>query len=396
MKKRTLLAAGALCATAAGWMPPHVAQAQQTGTAPKAGTASTPAKAPATPAAPAKPVSPTAVAAEVNNEKIMLIDLERMVSSFRERQPALAANTPEAQAALKSVREQILNSLVTQRLLYQEAKRRKIEPKREDVDKAMLEFKNSFEKSEDYQNMLTRVGKTEQDVRQRITEEMAIRELSIQLTADVVVADAEIEKFYNENKDAFTLPEVVKAHHILISFPQKRDARGRVEFVQPSAADKNKLKARANNILKQAQAKGADFEKLALQYSEDPTAKGKSRCRATRGIWASSLAERVLKRLAMLYSLPQSARSSAQLRPSMVSILCVSTAKLPDGFCRLAKHAPTSHGVGASQRPRRDSTRLLLRSPSAPPSEEHLTKAIESRLRDLHRVLVRHEYADTH
>jgi parvulin-like peptidyl-prolyl isomerase len=295
MKKRTLLAAGALCATAAGWMPPHVAQAQQTGNAPKAGTASTPAKAPATPAAPAKPVSPTAVAAEVNNEKIMLIDLERMVSSFRERQPALAANTPEAQAALKSVREQILNSLVTQRLLYQEAKRRKIEPKREDVDKAMLEFKNSFEKSEDYQNMLTRVGKTEQDVRQRITEEMAIRELSIQLTADVVVADAEIEKFYNENKDAFTLPEVVKAHHILISFPQKRDARGRVEFVQPSAADKNKLKARANNVLKQAQAKGADFEKLALQYSEDPTAKGNESMPGNKGNLGEFTRERVLK-----------------------------------------------------------------------------------------------------
>jgi parvulin-like peptidyl-prolyl isomerase len=223
------------------------------------------------------------VAAEVNNEKIMLIDLERMVNSYRERVPQLAANTPDAQKALQSVREQILESLVAQRLLYQEAVRRKTVPKREDVDKAMLEFKKNFEKTEDFQAMLTKAGKTEQDVRQRITEEMAIRELSTQLTADVVVPDAEIEKFYNDNKAEFTVPELMKAHHILIAFPTKTAANGAVEFVQPPAAEKAKLKARANNVLKLAQAKDADFEQLALKHSEDPTAKGNEQNPGNKG-----------------------------------------------------------------------------------------------------------------
>ncbi|HEX8235900.1 MAG TPA: peptidylprolyl isomerase [Abditibacteriaceae bacterium] len=305
MKKHTLLAAGALCATAAGWMPPHAAQAQQTAQAQQsaqgAGGAST--QAATTPAAstatvPAKPVSPTAVAAEVNNEKIMLVDLERMVSSYRERVPALAANTPDAQAALQSVREQILESLITQRLLYQEAVRRKIAPNREDIDKAMLQFKSSFEKTEDFQTMLTRAGKTEQDVRQRITEEMAIRELTRQLTADVVVPEADITKFYNDNPKEFTTRELMRAHHILIAFPQKKSADGRVEFLQPSAADKAKLRARANSILKQAQAKDADFQKLALQYSEDPTAKGSELNPGNKGNLGEFAREQVLKSFA--------------------------------------------------------------------------------------------------
>lgn len=287
MKKCSMLAAGALCATAAALMPQQPVQAQQAGAAPATGATSTPAKpaaaAPTTPAAPVQPVSPTAVAAEVNNEKIMLIDLERMVNSYRERVPQLAANTPEAQTALQSVRAQILESLVAQRLLYQEAVRRKTVPKREDVDKAMLEFKKNFENTEDFQAMLTKAGKTEQDVRQRITEEMAIRELSTQLTADVVVSEAEIEKFYNENKAEFTVPELMKAHHILIAFPIKKAPDGSVEFIKPPAAELAKLKARANNVLKLAQAKDADFEKLALQYSEDPTAKGNEQNPGNKG-----------------------------------------------------------------------------------------------------------------
>jgi parvulin-like peptidyl-prolyl isomerase len=293
MKKRTLLTVGALYATAAGWMPQQSAQAQGGG---NANTAAKPAAtAPAASATPAKSVSPTAVAADVNNEKIMLIDLERMVSSYRERVPALSANTPEAQAALQSVRAQILDSLITQRLLYQEAKRRKIEPKREDVDKAMLQFKSSFDKTEDFQAMLTRAGKSEQDVRQRITEEMAIRELTRQLTADVVVPEADITKFYTANPKEFTTPDVMKAHHILISFPKKKDARGRVEFLKPSAADKAKLLARANNVLKLAQAKNADFQKLALQHSEDPTAKGDERNPGNNGNLGEFTREQVLK-----------------------------------------------------------------------------------------------------
>jgi parvulin-like peptidyl-prolyl isomerase len=295
MKKHTLLAAGALCATAAGWVSQGPAVAQQSapaGTAPDKSTA--PAKSAAA-AAPAKPVSPTAVAAEVNAEKIMLLDLERKVDSVRERVPALAANTPQAQAQLKMVREQILANLITHRLLSQEAKRRKIEPKREDVDKQMLQVKNGFPKPEDFQAMLAREGKSEQELRQLISDEIAIRELTRQLTADVVVPEAEIAKFYNENPKEFTTREIMKAHHILIAFPKKTDDKGRVEFLQPPAAEKAKLRARANNVLKMAQAKDADFQKLALQYSDDPTAKGNELNPGNKGNLGEFAREQVLK-----------------------------------------------------------------------------------------------------
>jgi peptidyl-prolyl cis-trans isomerase C len=235
------------------------------------------------------------VAAEVNNEKIMMVDLERMVSSYRERVPALSTDNAEAKAALQQIREQILDGLITQSLLHQEAKRRKLTPKREDVDKAVLQFKSSFQKDADFEQMLTSAGKTTQDVRQRIEEELAIRELTRVLTADVTVPEAEIQKFYDANVAEFTVPDRIAAHHILISFPQKKAADGTVQFTPPSASEKAKLLARARNVLKMTQAKGADFEKLAVQHSEDPTAKGNAQMEGNKGNLGDFSRDRVLK-----------------------------------------------------------------------------------------------------
>jgi parvulin-like peptidyl-prolyl isomerase len=143
--------------------------------------------------------------------------------------------------------------------------------------------------------MLAKAGKTMQDVRQRIMEELAIRELTRQLTADVTVPEAEITKFYNDNAGDFTVPERVQAHHILIAFPQKKATDGTVQFSQPAPAEKAKLLARAKNVLKMAQARDADFEKLAIQYSEDPTAKGNANIPGNKGNLGSFRREQVLK-----------------------------------------------------------------------------------------------------
>jgi hypothetical protein len=90
----------------------------------------------------------------------------------------------------------------------------------------------------------------------------------------VVVPEAEIAKFYNENPKSFTTREIMKAHHILIAFPKRR-MTGRVEFPAAAAAEKAKLRARANNS-QDAQAKDADFQKLACSTRMIPLPKATS------------------------------------------------------------------------------------------------------------------------
>jgi peptidyl-prolyl cis-trans isomerase D len=83
------------------------------------------------------------------------------------------------------------------------------------------------------------------------------------LAAKYTPADSEIEDYYKRNADArFKHPEEVHARHILISVPA-------------GASDKEKAaaKAKAEDVLKQAHAKGADFVKLAAKYSDDTSNK---------------------------------------------------------------------------------------------------------------------------
>ncbi len=79
------------------------------------------------------------------------------------------------------------------------------------------------------------------------------------LAAKVNPSDKEIQNYYNRQRDSgLTHPEQVRARHILIA-------------VAPDAtpAQKAAAKAKADDLLKQIKA-GADFAKLAKQFSDDP------------------------------------------------------------------------------------------------------------------------------
>jgi peptidyl-prolyl cis-trans isomerase D len=79
------------------------------------------------------------------------------------------------------------------------------------------------------------------------------------LAAKVTPSDKDIRNYYNNQRDsALTHPEQVRARHILIAVPP--DA---------TPAQKAAAKAKADDLLKQIKA-GADFAKLAKQFSDDP------------------------------------------------------------------------------------------------------------------------------
>src|ERR1039458_5545281 len=69
-------------------------------------------------------------------------------------------------------------------------------------------------------------------------------------------SDADLLSLYNQNKDAFRVPERVRVQHILLKTTGK------------PPADEPKIKAQADDLLKQIHA-GASFADLAKQYSED-------------------------------------------------------------------------------------------------------------------------------
>jgi len=72
--------------------------------------------------------------------------------------------------------------------------------------------------------------------------------------------DVDLQRAYNQNQGAFRIPEQVKVRHILLKTQGK------------PPADDAKIKAQADDILKQVRA-GGNFAELAKKYSEDPGSK---------------------------------------------------------------------------------------------------------------------------
>jgi peptidyl-prolyl cis-trans isomerase D len=78
----------------------------------------------------------------------------------------------------------------------------------------------------------------------------------VKVGQSIQVSDTQVQSFYNSHKDQFRTKERVKARHILVSILNK------------PAADVPKLKAKAEDLLKQIKA-GADFAKMAQENSDD-------------------------------------------------------------------------------------------------------------------------------
>lgn len=203
------------------------------------------------------------VAADVNGEKITLADLNRRVDLIKAGEPALQANTPEAQKSLANLRSQILDQLVTIRLLSQEARNRKIVTAPKDVDTLIAQVKSRFKTDAAFNTWLGQQGVSSNELRARLTDELAMDELTTEVTADVTVTPDDIAAYYRANADEFTVPASVHAQHILLAINPSA-----------SAADKAAVKARAQNLIKQIKA-GADFAALAKTNSDDQSNKDK-------------------------------------------------------------------------------------------------------------------------
>ena len=123
-------------------------------------------------------------------------------------------------------------------------------------------FAKRFPDEKTMQEKLAGSGQTVENVKSDIRRFLAQNHwLDSQLTGKTEVTEAEAETFYKENPDQFKAPEQVRASHILVSVKEgSKDAEVKAK---KDAADK--ILARVK--------KGEDFDKLATELSEDPSAK---------------------------------------------------------------------------------------------------------------------------
>jgi peptidyl-prolyl cis-trans isomerase C len=193
------------------------------------------------------------VLARVNGEAIERWEFDNAVKRVEAR-----AGGPVPPDKRDEVLRNVLDQLVAFHLLAQESRARKIEVPDADVDAQLGQLRGSYPTDEAFQQGIAAQGLTLDQVRQQARTNLQVQKIvDAEIASKVVVQDAEVSAFYQQNLERFKQGDSVHASHILIGLPQNATVEQRTEA-------KNKAQA----VLKQVRG-GGDFAALARAESQD-------------------------------------------------------------------------------------------------------------------------------
>lgn len=163
---------------------------------------------------------------------------------------------------LANVRKNILETLIDRELLYQESEKDGIKVPKEKVNQQVESLKKQFPEKGAFEKALKTVDMTEQELRDQIRRQLAVREMiDTKIASKVNISEKEVRAFYDSHADIFKRPEEVRASHILVKVASDADKK-------TVAAARKKIEAAQKRI-----KKGEDFAKVAKEVSEGPSAK---------------------------------------------------------------------------------------------------------------------------
>lgn len=199
-------------------------------------------------------VAPDRIAAIVGREIILDSQLDEQALMYRLQNPE-AKSDPD-------IRKRLLESLITQKILLTKAKIDSVSVDEKSIDDmAATRYRNLRAGFASVRDMEARfslpVNRLKQDIREDIRNQQLVDAFRRQHFHDVTVSYEETMAFYEKEKGA--LPEFPE----MISFSQI------VKYSEISDAEKKKAFEKIRSIQAQLQG-GADFARLARQYSDDP------------------------------------------------------------------------------------------------------------------------------
>lgn len=169
------------------------------------------------------------ILAWVNDEIITQAEIDKATSMLS------SMMTPEQ---MKKLQQEVLNKLIEEKILLQEAKRQQIKVDSTEIEEALDEVKRQFESIEDFEKAIEEEGMTEDDLRKEYEENLIKKEL-VNRELNVVVSPEELKQI----RDEFRYQ--IKVRHILV-----------------------KTKPEAILLLARLD-RGEKFEDLAKKYSVD-------------------------------------------------------------------------------------------------------------------------------
>jgi parvulin-like peptidyl-prolyl isomerase len=198
------------------------------------------------------------IVATIDGDAINKAELERVFSTL------LSANGRNLSELSPAERRKgyrsVLDEMIIDRLVSKQSSGLTVSD--QDIERRLDTLKKNFSSQGSFEEELKKTGQNLDQVKANIRAQLQQQQWIESMIADQVrFTPEEVDKFYKDNPERFSLPEMVRASHILLAV--RRD--GPPETVW----EKEKL---ATSLVERIK-KGESFEELAKQFSDDPTAK---------------------------------------------------------------------------------------------------------------------------
>ena len=208
-----------------------------------------------------------AVAAEVNGYKITFAQLERFLQT---QVPDAADAASEDQAQM--LRLTVLRELIDRHVILQRAEKLGLMAVDSEVQAKLDGQRAPFDNPADFEKKLAERGLTlaeyEAELRRTITIDKLFNK---EITSKMSVSQAEIRKYYDENKASFHLPEQqIRLAQILVT---ARPETPVPNYKNDDAKDEDTAQAKIE-MIGQRLRNGEAFDIVAGNYSEDPVSTG--------------------------------------------------------------------------------------------------------------------------
>lgn len=208
-----------------------------------------------------KKEEPPKVVVKVNGAEIDELDLLGMTNTLI---PGAVIHGSVSEKKRIEIKKKAFDMLITNELMYQEAKKQDIKVKKNEIEKKIDEIKKRLIKNKTTLDKTLKNAKlTMKELEKEIENSLYIDKLNkkideeIKANAAKKITDSYLEDYYNKNKEKFKIPERIRLREILLR-------------VDPGSGPKGweEAQVRAEEILKEIKA-GKDFAKLAIEVSED-------------------------------------------------------------------------------------------------------------------------------
>lgn len=163
------------------------------------------------------------IVAIVNSDVVTQKDLNDFIN-FTRMQLSTEYKGEQLEGKIRSVKADLLNKLIDDRLILQEARKSNIKIDQNRIRGRIEEIKRQYSSEGEFQRALAQQGFVQSDIETRIKEQLLMHNIiEIKIKRKIAVNPAEVTDFYRENTEKFILPQM--RDFVSLATPEEKTAK---------------------------------------------------------------------------------------------------------------------------------------------------------------------------